>query len=186
MYLQNGQLRMARIYTERAFDPRRPYDRGWKQYYLELEPWQEVVYAEVLHVAASLSYIYVDVSEACNSLEEAGKYVPFNEKQKSRHEAWEAHRDRLWERRVNQGKARDLQCEKNIQKAEGMENSGQIFPRFEVRTDIFIRSNDSGRMPPVEEGRSSPPQRTFHSGSVNIPDSAFQDRSDTSQVLYKF
>ena len=120
-YLESGMLRMARIYTERAVDPRRPYDRrGNKMYHpLEIEPWERVVFAEILHVSAQISYIHGGLREAQCDLRRAGELNPFTDEQNSRYEAWKAHGNRLMTRRAKQGEARDLQKLKQTEKAEG-------------------------------------------------------------------
>ena len=120
VYYKSNELRMARIYTERALDPRRPYDRLDKIYYtLDIEPWEHIVYAEVLHVAAMISYTHGNVHEAINSLSQARKYVPFDEEQKSRGEAWQAHADKLRAIHVEKAEARERRLEKQHEKAEG-------------------------------------------------------------------
>ena len=113
---------MARIYTERALDPRRPYDvdRHQKMYYLDIQPWQGVVFAEVLDVAAKISYTHGDVHEATLSLSQAGMLAPFNEEQQSRYEAWQIHAERLRVRRASREERRRLQRQKQIVKAEGI------------------------------------------------------------------
>ena len=121
VYLRSESLRMARIYTERALDPRRPYDdRHNKMYSLDIQPWQGVVFAEVLDVAAKISYTHGDVYEATLSLKEAGRLVPFNEEQQSRYEAWEIHAERLRVRRASREERKRLQRQKQIVKAEGI------------------------------------------------------------------
>lgn len=127
VYLKSGMLRMARIYTERAMDPRRPYDhRHNKQYHLTVASWQDVVYAEVLHVAAHISYTHGDVWEAVGDLREADSLVPLNKEQKCVYEAWQERADRLVTRRANQEEARKSQERQQIEKAEGMKNYGEI------------------------------------------------------------
>ena len=121
-YLENGQPRMARIYTERALDPRRTYDdRHWKTKKVELEPWENVVYSEVFHVAAKISYTHGNVGEAVRELEQAKELSPFNEDQKSRHGLWAAHAERLQARARSQYEAKKALCEKREIKAEGIE-----------------------------------------------------------------
>ena len=128
VYFESGQLRMARIYTERAIDPCRPFDnRHNKVYKLSIEPWQGAVFAEVLHVAAKISYTHGDVHEARNDLWDAGQLVPFDEEQQSRYEAWHIHSEDLLSRKAKQREARDLQSEQLNEKTEGIESSDEIF-----------------------------------------------------------
>ena len=121
VYLRSEKLRMARIYTDRAMDPRRPIDRrGNKEYYLEIKPWEGIVYAEVLHVAAIISYTHGDVHEAIRRLREAREFVLFNEEQASRYKAWQAHAERLRERYYRRQETRSKQKEKQSEKLESM------------------------------------------------------------------
>ncbi len=123
VYFESGQLRMARIYTERAIDPRRPYDhRNNKMYTLSIELWEGIVYAEVLHVASRISYAHGDVHEARSDLWDAGQLVPFDEEQESRYAAWRTHSDILHDRRARQASAAELQSQKRDEKTEGMED----------------------------------------------------------------
>lgn len=126
VYLESGMQRMARIYTERALDPRRPYDRGWKVYDVDIEPWEGVVYAEVLHVAARNSYTYRKVWEAVGHLRDARKLVPLNEEQKSRLEAWQNHGNDLFEKRARREEGKRLCLEKRDEKTEGNEQNPLI------------------------------------------------------------
>lgn len=124
VYFESGKLRMARIYTERALDPRRPYDhRHNKLYSLDIEPWEGAVYAEVLHVAAKISYTHGDVREATRDLEKAGELVPLNEEQKCRLEVWKNHVDSLDMRRAKQREANEMQSQKRNEKIEGIAKS---------------------------------------------------------------
>lgn len=121
VYLKNGMMRMARIYTERAMDPRRPYDdRHNKEYTLDIEPWERVVYAEVLHVAAQIRYIQGNVWEAIGHMDDAKEWVPLNEKQKFTYEMWQARAKVLGERRDRKKRAEDLNREKHAKKTEGI------------------------------------------------------------------
>lgn len=141
VYLKRGMLRMARIYTERALDPRRPYDhRHNKLYSLDIEPWQGVVYAEVLHVAAQIRYIQGNVWEAKEDLSEAGQLVPLNEEQQSRYEAWQIRADILSQRRDDKEQARNLRSEKENEKTEGIETPDRKTLVSERRrlTGLFI------------------------------------------------
>ena len=121
VYLSIGMTRMARIYTERAMDPRRPYDdRHNKVYSLEIEPWQRVVYAEALHVSAKIWYSYGHVDKAVGELGEAGEYVPLDQEEQCRHEAWEKHADSLRKRHAQQAEAQELQRQRAGEKVEGI------------------------------------------------------------------
>ena len=105
VYFQTGQLRMARIYTERALDPRRAYDdRHNKQHNISIEEWEGVVYAEVLHVAAKISYANHDIYEALYALDQAEECAPFDEEQKRQYEVWESQRN---ERRAKKEQRED-------------------------------------------------------------------------------
>lgn len=126
VYLKSGMLRMARIYTERALDPRRPYRRGWKEYSLDLQPWQGVVYAEVLHVAAHIRYIQGNVWEAKEHLWEAGQLVPLNDEQQSTHDAWQIQADALSQRYKDQEQRKKLGFKKQNKKTEGMDKSSLL------------------------------------------------------------
>ena len=122
VYYEINELRMARIYTERALNPRRPYDHRNNIIYdqIDIHPWEHTVYAEVLHVAAMISYSHGNVVEAIHSLLQACDYAPFNEEQTTRHEAWQAHSDRLTAKHDEQREARERQLRKEKEKVEGM------------------------------------------------------------------
>ena len=117
-YFRGGKLRMARIYTERALGPRLRHDITDA---LNIEPWQQAVYAEVHHVAAKISYANGDLCEAIHQLWKAGDLVPLNEEEESRYEAWEAHLNRLRNRLNGRWKSRRMERKKQIEKAEGNE-----------------------------------------------------------------
>ena len=121
VYLECGKLRMARIYTDRAMDSRRHYDhRHNRQKNLDVAPWEYVVYAEVLHVAAMISYRHGSLYDAVESLSEAETYAPFNEEQSARYELWHAHAKRLVARQVKKEEAREEQSRKREKRVEGM------------------------------------------------------------------
>ena len=125
IYLQTGKLRMARIYTERALDPRRPYDsRHNKQYYVSTEEWEGAVYAEVLHVAAKISYANNDVCEALYSLRQAEECVPFDEEQQRQYEVWESQcielRRKREQREEQREEAKRVQSGRENEKIEGI------------------------------------------------------------------
>ena len=118
VYLKSGMLRMARIYTERAVDRRRPFDRrGYKVYSLELQPWQRPVYAEVLQVSAEISYIHGDVRGAVCDLEHAGEYASLDERQESRLGEWQNH---LCDRSTERAKLREIYDRKREDKTRGI------------------------------------------------------------------
>ena len=127
VYLESGMQRMARIYTERALDPRRSYDRrGNKQYDVNVEPWEGVVYAEVLHVAARNSYTYGNVWEAVGHLQDATQFVPLNEEQEAMLEAWQKQGDDLYEKRARRGERKRLCLHKRDEKTEGNEPNSPV------------------------------------------------------------
>ena len=118
VYLQTGQLRMARIYTERALDPRRAYDhRHNKQRYIETEEWEGVVYAEVFHVAAKVSYASNHIGKALYELSQAHDCAPFGEEQESRYGFWKSQ----WNER----------CAKKEQREEQRKEANSIYSRKE-------------------------------------------------------
>ena len=130
VYYKSNELRMARIYTERALESRRPYDGQSRIYYaLDIQPWEHIVYAEVLHVAAMITYAHGNVREAIDELSQADYYVPFDEEQKSRSEAWQAHADRLTTMRDQRWEASQRHVEKRMEKAEGT-ISRRMFPKM--------------------------------------------------------
>ena len=121
VYYKSNELRMARIYTERALDPRRISDRSNPIHHeLVIEPWEHIVYAEVLHVVAKLSYTCGNIFRATHSLSQAGILAPFDEEQISRHKTWKTHADRLTARHVEKWEAKTKQLNKRNQQAEGM------------------------------------------------------------------
>ncbi len=127
VYLESGQLRMARIYTERALDPRRRFDhRGNKEREIVVEPWEEIAYAEVLHVAAKISYTHGDVWEAICDLKTAGHFDPLNEEQESRKNAWQAHIDRRWARQMHAWETTDKRTETRNKNAEGISDPANL------------------------------------------------------------
>ena len=119
-YFQNGMLRMARIYVERALDPHHNFDYEYhKLHQLYRRPWQHVVYAEVLYVSAQIWYAYGHVSDAIWDLRKAQEYVELNEEQQFTLEAWQRHEDRLSERRAKKDQARETRFQKEGLKTEG-------------------------------------------------------------------
>ena len=121
MYAKSGMLRMARIYTERALDPRRAYDdRHNKTLSLDLQPWEEVVYAEVFLVAAEISGTHGQVEHAVRDLRAADRLVPLDQEPQSRYERWKKDADRIGEKYHNKwlGQCPQRLIEKN--KAEGI------------------------------------------------------------------
>ena len=125
LFLNSGMLRMARIYIERSLDSRRRYDRGWKTYSpdrLNIEPWEHVVFAEVLHVSADINYAHGAVWAALADLRVAGELEPLDDEQTSKYKMWKEHKARLHTRCVNRREAQKLQRRKRIVKAEGNED----------------------------------------------------------------
>ena len=125
LFLNSGKLRMARIYTERSLDSRRRYDRAHKMYYpdeLDIEPWEHVVFAEVLHISANINYVHGAVRAAVADLREAGVLQPLNDEQKSRYTMWEEHAARISTRCENRLEAEKVQRRKRNEKAEGNED----------------------------------------------------------------
>ena len=125
VYFQTGQLRMARIYTERALDPRRPVDHRYhKQTNIHTVDWEGVVYAEVLHVAAKISYANHNIDEALYALDLAYICVPLDEERDRQYEAWNSQSMRLQtkkEQRYEKRKeAEEIQCRKEDEKIEGI------------------------------------------------------------------
>ena len=129
VYFQTGKLRMARIYTERALDPRRAYDdRHNKQDNISIEEWEGVVYAEVLHVAAKISYANHKFHEALYALGQAEECAPFDEEQERQYDVWKSQSLRLDKRREQRWKQRKEAIEMQSRKEE--ENiEGTIAPR---------------------------------------------------------
>lgn len=136
VYYKSSELRMARIYTERALAPRRPYPHRHDKIYDEfnIRPWEYIVYAEVLHVAARISYAHGDVFEAIRSLSQAGEYVPFDEEQQSRCETWQAHADRLRAVSDAREKAKKIRLEQQHKKTEGTVPQQIFSSNFEKRS----------------------------------------------------
>ena len=120
VYFQTGQLRMARIYTERALDPRRPY----KETHIETEDWEGVVYAEVLRVAARISYANHNIDEALDALHQAHVCVPLDEEIDRQYEVWNNQSMELQpkreERRRKRKEAKEIHSRKEDEKIEGI------------------------------------------------------------------
>ena len=117
-YLKSGMLRMARIYTERAVDRRRPYDRRFNKMDspLKIEPWERVAFAEILHVSAKINYTHGRLCQGICDLQTAGELHPLNDEEESRYQVWKKQGDSLLARRAKQ---RDLQELKKTEKVEG-------------------------------------------------------------------
>ena len=125
VYFQTGQLRMARIYTERALDPRRPYDHRYhKQTNINTEDWEGIVYAEVLHVAAKISYANHNLDEALYALDQAEECAPFDKEQECQYEVWKSQSMRLDTKREQRFKqreeAKEIRSRKEDEKIEGI------------------------------------------------------------------
>ena len=120
-YFKIGEHRMARIYVERALDPRRGYDdRFNKTYELELEPWQYAVYAEVLHVSAEINFSHGKVGDANGETREADGFVPLNEDQRRISEVYRKRADELCDRLAKRVEMIDLQYQRRKEKAHGI------------------------------------------------------------------
>lgn len=120
-YFQNGMLRMARIYVERALNPRHFLDWPYEQRAgLDFNPWHHVVYAEIMHVSAQIWYASGQVCKAVRDLSKAQKYVELNEIQQCTLEAWQRHEDRLSERHAKKSETRNIRDEIAGLKTEGM------------------------------------------------------------------
>ena len=121
VYYKMNQLRMARIYIVRALEIRRPFQRRirvWQE--LSIHPWEHIVYAELLHVDAMVSYAYRDVYAAVNTLSQAGEYAPLDEAQTARLEAWQAHAAKLEAIYYKKSEARTRELEIRSEKIDGM------------------------------------------------------------------
>ena len=117
IYLKARKLRMARIYTERALELR----RGWGEFYPELhDPSEKPVFAEVLHLSAEIYYLHGDVHRAAQDLDKAGTYLPLQEEEQCRLEAWRKESARLEERRKKRAEAATLQRQEKEAKSEGI------------------------------------------------------------------
>lgn len=118
IYFQNKKLRMARIYVDRALDPQPDDDCHYRSLWrLDRRPWQQVVYAEVLHVSARIWYTYGRIPDAIQAVRNAQEYVELNDEQQSTLEAWQRHEDAQQERRT---KARETRLQKERSNDEGM------------------------------------------------------------------
>ena len=123
LYLKSGMLRMARIYADRALDDRRVFDDLHNTYLLDLQPWEGIVYAEVLLVAAEISGTHGRVEYAVRDLEEADSLVPLDQEQRSRYNNWKKDRDRIWEKYINNHRRTSPRHLLEKKKAEGMQRS---------------------------------------------------------------
>ena len=177
VYYKSNKLRMARIYTGRALDPRRPYNGLYVNYHaLNIQPWENVVYAEVLHVAALISYTHGNVSEAVDSLLQAYEYVPFDEEQESRYEAWQAHADRLTARRDQKRESRERHVKNLNEKAEGISSQQSFSLRaWKKRTNELNTSNDRSDMQLEEERGATVSKRSFLPSIFSLSDSTQKD-----------
>ena len=128
VHYKANELRMARVYTERALGPRRSYiGQGSSYCALDIQPWEHILYAEVLYVAAMLNHTYGNIYRATQSLSQACNFAPFDEEHRSRLEIWKTRADRLTARHVEKWEARTKQFNERNQKSEGM-NFWQNFP----------------------------------------------------------
>ena len=123
LYLKSGMLRMARIYADRAVDDRRVFDDLHKTYLLDLQPWEGIVYAEVLLVSAEISCTHGRVEYAVRDLEEADSLAPLDQEQRSRYNNWKKDRDRIREKYINNCRRTSPRHLVEKKKAEGMQRS---------------------------------------------------------------
>ncbi|KAM0798572.1 hypothetical protein BDR22DRAFT_858925 [Usnea florida] len=163
VYFQTGQLRMARIYTERALDPRRPVDHRYrKETYIETEDWEGVVYAEVLQVAAKISYANHNVDEALYALDLAHRCVPFDEEIERQYELLNSqsmeHFTKERERYEKRNEARELQSRKEDKKIEGIITPRPLYRALEKQWTNAHRTL-YGIMQPEGTGRPTSPER---------------------------
>lgn len=171
VYLNINRPRMVRIYIDRAlhsYGLRR--ERDEKIYSLDIEPWQQVVFAELLHVAAMYSYMHGQVYEANESLWKASEFVPFDEEQTSRYKTWRAHADWLEARRAKRNEVRTLQRQRYTKKIEGMGICNISHCPQEKQTDTCFRRSDLYVIRQEEEGRSAYERWSFSSGSISVQD----------------
>ena len=120
IYFQRSMLRMARIYVERALNPHHGIEHyHLKTYRLDLRPWRQVVYAEVLHVSAHFWYAYGHIWEAINDLCKVEQYVELSKEQQSTLEAWQRHHDQLSERYTKKSETRKIRRQKERFNTEG-------------------------------------------------------------------
>ena len=132
-YFQNGMFRMARIYVERALNPRHFVDLPYEEMIdLDSSPWHHVVYAEIMHVSAQIWYASGQVCEAVSDLRKAQKYVEPNETQQCTLEAWQRHEDRLSERHAKKSEARKIRLQKANSKTEGMRTRPTSYGLYRV------------------------------------------------------
>ena len=124
LYLGSGMPRMARIYTERALDPRRGFDdRFNKTYSLEVQPWEEIVYAEVLLVSAEISGTHGHAEHAVRDLRQADSFVPLDQEQQSRYDRWKKDMDRTNDKMWNHRMRTSPRYSTERKKAEGIQRS---------------------------------------------------------------
>ena len=142
LYLKSGQLRMARIYVERALDPwRGSDDRGWKDYDLRIDTWQNAVFAEVLDVSAEIHFRHDNVWKAIDVLGEATTYsgLPLNDDQQRRVEVWQKRADVLMDRYAKKEATKRLQQQRQNEKNEGIYITLTNCPNGEDIDVVFCR-----------------------------------------------
>lgn len=141
VYLNINRPRMVRIYIDRALQTYGLHRRREEElYHLHIEPWQQVVFAEVLHVAAMNSYMHGDVYKAKETLWKASEFVPLDGEQTSRYNTWRAHADWLEARRAKRDEVRSSQRQRYAKKLQGMEICKIPHCPQENHTDIYLHS----------------------------------------------
>ena len=169
VYFARNQMRMARIYTERAIDPRRAYDDRYNKVYdeLDIQPWEHSVYAEVLHVAAMISSTHGNFGDTLLSLRLASEYVPFNEEQQSRFEALQAHAEKLDAMRHERAKVTKKRLKNRVQGTI----PPQVFVPVQDGTDNLNFSNVRSDMQLEEERGATFPKWSFLPSSFSVSSS---------------
>jgi len=129
-YLAMGKLRMARVWAERAYGPRRSYYIGRRprkeKIPLNVESdgsVQSALYAEVMLIAARISYANDDVWEAGREIDEARRLQPPHSKIKAETEEMRVkilgRQAVLLHRREQRRKSQDRACWMEDEKSEG-------------------------------------------------------------------
>ena len=165
VYYRSNELRMARLYIDRALDPRRT-----NYHELHILPWQRIVFAEVLHVDAMISYTHGNVRKAMYSLSQAREFVPFDEEQESRYEAWQPRVDRLAARDHQKWEARGRHAQKQNEKAEGISSQQSLSPGHGRRR----LTNSTSEIIQVVSNWKRKGERLFRSGRSYLAASVFQ------------
>lgn len=119
-----GKLRMAHIYAERAYGPVHSYDNRGNRYKLPLRLEDDegafpASYAEVLGVAAQISYAHGDVYEALAELHEAARLDPQNAENLYLYSQYTIRKEKLQQKQERRKKAQDRDAEIHYQRAAG-------------------------------------------------------------------